>query len=53
MTTLCVLSDDDGLKHMDSLVKSKLTAKDMGTHGFEDSDMKKPSVVESCVQGWS
>ena len=34
------LSDDDGLKHMDSLVKSKLTAKDMGTHGFEDSDMK-------------
>ena len=34
------LSDDDGLKHIDSLVKSKYTAKDMGTHGFEDSDMK-------------
>ena len=34
------LSDDDGLKHMDSLLKSKYTAKDMGTLGFEDSDVK-------------
>ena len=25
------LSDDDGLKHIDSLPKSKYTAKDMGT----------------------
>ena len=33
-------SDDDGLKHMDSLLKSKCTAKDMGTLGFEDSDVK-------------
>ena len=33
------LSDDDGLKHIDdSLLKSK--AKDMGTLGFEDSDVK-------------
>ena len=31
-------SDDDGLKHIDSLLKSKYTAKDMGTLGFEDSD---------------
>ena len=31
---------DDGLKHMDSLLKSKYTAKDMGTLGFEDSDVK-------------
>ena len=37
----CVcLSDDDGLKHIDSLLKSKYTAKDMGTLGFEDSDVK-------------
>ena len=34
------LSDDDGLKHIDSLLKSKHTAKDMGTLGFEDSDVK-------------
>ena len=34
------LSDDDGLKHIDSLFKSKYTAKDMGTLGFEDSDVK-------------
>ena len=33
-------SDDDGLKHIDSLLKSKYTAKDMGTLGFEDSDVK-------------
>ena len=37
----CVcLSDDDGLRHIDSLLKSKYTAKDMGTVGFEDSDVK-------------
>ena len=34
------LSDDDGLKHIDSYLKSKYTAKDMGTLGFEDSDVK-------------
>ena len=34
------LSDDAGLKHIDSLLKSKYTAKDMGTLGFEDSDAK-------------
>ena len=33
------LSDDDGL-HIDSLLKSKYTAKDVGTLGFEDSDVK-------------
>ena len=27
-------------KHIDSLLKSKNTAKDMGTLGFEDSDVK-------------
>ena len=36
---VCV-SDDDGLKHIDSLLKSKYTVKDMGTLGFEDSDVK-------------
>ena len=34
------LSDDDGLKHIDSYLESKYTAKDMGTHGFEDSDVR-------------
>ena len=34
------LSDNDGLKHIDSLLKSKYTAKEMGTLGFEDSDVK-------------
>ena len=34
------LSDDDGLKHIDSLLNSKYTTKDMGTFGFEDSDVK-------------
>ena len=34
------LSDDDGLKHIDSLLKSKYTAKDTGPLGFEDSDVK-------------
>ena len=37
---LMCLSDDDELKHIDSLLKSKYTAKDMGTLGFEDSDVK-------------
>ena len=34
------LSDDDGLKHIDSFLKSKYTAQDMGTLRFEDSDVK-------------
>ena len=34
------LSDDDGLEHIDGLLKSKETAKDMGTLRFEDSDVK-------------
>ena len=34
------LSDEDGLKHIDGLLKSKYIAEDMGTHGFEDSDVK-------------
>ena len=36
---LC-LSDDDGLKHIDSVLKSKISAKDMGTLKFEESDVK-------------
>ena len=43
------LSADDRLKNIDSLLKSKYTAKDMGTLGFEDSDVKSPSIVESCA----
>ena len=34
------LSDDDGLKHIDNLLTSEYTAKDMGTLGFRDSDVK-------------
>ena len=34
------LSDDDGLKHIVSFLKSKHTAKDMGTLSFEDSVVK-------------
>ena len=34
---LCV-SDHDGLNHIETLLKSKYAAKDMGTLGFEDSD---------------
>ena len=34
------MSDDDGLKHTDNLLKSKCKAKDMGTLGFGDSDVK-------------
>ena len=40
------LSDDDGLKHIDSLLKSKYTAKDMGTLGFEDSDVQSLLLLE-------
>ena len=39
------LSDDDGLKHIDNLLKSKYTAKDMGTLGFGDSDVKSLLLV--------
>ena len=46
------LSDDDGLKHIDTLLKSRYTAKDMGTPGFDDSDVKKDSVVEPRVSRW-
>ena len=45
--TLC-LSDDDGLKHIDSLVKSKYTARDMGTLGFEESDVKSLLLLIVC-----
>ena len=34
------LSDENGVKHIDSLLKCKDTAKGMGTLGFEDSGVK-------------
>ena len=37
---VCVMSDGDGFKHTDSLLNSKYTAKDLGTLGFADSDVK-------------
>ena len=42
------LSDDDGLKHIDSLLKPKHTAKDMRTLGFADSDVKSLLLL-NCV----
>ena len=39
-TTFVCFSDDDVLKHIDCLLISKYTVKDMGTLGFEDSDVK-------------
>ena len=43
------LSDDDGLEHTDSLLnKFKCTAEDMGTLGFEDSDVKSILLL-NCV----
>ena len=46
------LSDGDGLKHIDTLLKSKYTTKDMGTLGFDDSDVEKAFVVEPRVASW-
>ena len=45
-------SDDEGLKHVDKRLMSKFTAKDMGTHGFEDSDAKSLLLFEPCVSSW-
>ena len=44
------LSDDDGLKHLDSLLKSKYTATDMGTLGFEDSDVKSLLLLNRVLR---
>ena len=33
------LSDDDGLEHIDKLLKTQNTAKEMETLGFEESDL--------------
>ncbi len=44
------LSDDDGLKHIDGLLKSKYTAKDMGTLGFEDSDAKSLLLLNRVLR---
>ena len=45
---VCV-SEDDGLKHIDSLLKSKYTAKDTGTLGFEDIDVKSILLLNRGV----
>ena len=50
-TTLCVLSDDEGLDHIDSLLKSKYTAKDVGTLGFEDSDVINLLLLNRVFRG--
>ena len=44
------LSDVDGLKHIDSLLKSKYTAKDMGTLLFEDSDVKSLLLLNRVLR---
>ena len=45
------LSDDDGLEHIDSLLKTEYTAKDMRTLGFDDSDVKN-LLLMNRVQSW-
>ena len=45
---MAVHGDYDALKHIDSLLKSKYTAKDMGTLGFEDADVKSLLLL-NCV----
>ena len=44
------LSDDDGLEHIDGLLKSKYTAKDMGTLVFEDSDVKSLLLLNRVLR---
>ena len=44
------LSDDDGLKHIAGLLKSKDTAKDMATLRFEDSDVKSLLLLIVCSE---
>ena len=44
------LSDDDGLTHIGSLLKSKYTAKDVGTLGFENSDVKSLLLLNSVFR---
>ena len=44
------LSDDGGLKHIDSLLKSKFTAKDTGTLGFEDLDVKSLLLLNRVLR---
>ena len=44
------LSDDDELKHIDCLLKYKYTAKDMGTLGFKDSDVKSLLLLNSELE---
>ena len=44
------LSDADGPKHSDSLLKSKYTAKDMGTLGLEDSDVKSLLLLNRVIR---
>ena len=44
------LSGDDGLKHIDSLLKSKYTAEDMRTLVFEDSGVKSLLLLIVCSE---
>ena len=44
------LSDEDGLTHIDSLLKSKYTAKEMGTLGFADSDAKRLRLLNRVIR---
>ena len=47
------LSDDDGLNHIDSLLKSKYDSERHGNTWIRRFRREKPSVVEQCVQSWS
>ena len=46
------LSEDDGLKHIDSLLKIQIQSERHGNTGIRRFRRDKPSVVESCVQSW-
>ena len=47
------LSDDDGLKHIDSLLKSKYTAKDVGTLRFGDSAVTSIPLLSRVFRVWT
>ena len=41
---------DDGLEHIDSLLKSKYTAKDMRSLGLEDSDVRSLLLLNRVLR---
>ena len=48
----CLL-DEDGLKHIGTLLKSKYTAKDMENTWIQRFKLEQSCVVELWIQSWS